>query len=281
MNCFSCRTKTTMDRCPKPCLDGFLFCLRHSKQKDPRNWIQVNGYLSKVIKIQAWWKGSSIRHWIKLAGPGALNRSVCHNDEELFTFDGKKSVTPLKYFSFVENQKVWWFDIRTIWEQSLLKNIPSNPYTREPLSIEIRQRLRRLSYLNLKRKFCMHHDEERKFTKEEVLDRTWLQINQIIEEAGFYEVDPTLFKSMNRPQLYIFVGMLFQDLKAWCAEHLSPHSRRYKYLVWGRITLNQFNSAIDQQQYSFLVSRYLLAMLSDCLDNYQICFMIMSAFYRL
>jgi hypothetical protein len=226
-------------------------------------------------------RGVSVRNRLRFAGPGVLNRSSCHNEEELFTFDDKHSVHPLRYFSFVEADKVWWFDIRTIWEQSLLNKNPTNPYTREPLSIETRKRLRRLVYLNIRQKVSMQHDTERKFTQDEMASRNWLQVSQIIEENGFYEIDPLIFTSMNKPQLYIFLSIAFQDLKAWAGEHLNRYSRRYKYLVWGKITLNQYLTTPETGYYSLLVSRYLLAILNDCLDHYPINFIIMSAFYRL
>ena len=255
--CFSFKNKTSSERCSSKSLNGLLFCKRHSKYIFPRNWFMEEKRLSNIIKIQKVWRGYYIRYWLKLAGPGVLNRKVCSNDEELYTLDDRNSVDPLWYFSFKEDNNVWWFDIRTIWESTLLKNIPENPFNRKKLTIETRTRLRKLAHLHSRRLHFLHHDKNIVFTEEERNIRNWIQVSQILDENGFYEISPMLLNS-------------------------SKESRRNKYIMWiSCATIQIYKNVFNEKYVSFLVARLLLTILNDCQQNYPICFMIMTSFYRL
>jgi hypothetical protein len=83
-----------------------ILCGKHAKVKNLRLWKDVNNLDDKAVIIQKVWRGHSVRDWLRIAGPGVLNRSVCHNDEELVTMDEKKSVNPFDYFAFEEGGKV-------------------------------------------------------------------------------------------------------------------------------------------------------------------------------
>jgi hypothetical protein len=281
VSCYSFQKKLGSERCSLKPLYGSLYCKRHSSQINPRNWFYENNRIEKIIKIQKVWRGFFIRYWLKLAGPGVLNRKICSNDEELFTLDNRNSVNPLWYFSFKENNNIWWFDIRSIWESTLVKNIPLNPYNRIPLSIETRIRLRKLAYLHLRKSHNLHHDDTIDFTIQQKSLRYWRQIIQILEENGFYELDPLLFNSMNPTQYFIFLSMLYDDMKVWYNEHGSHESRRNRYIVWTNVVSSQIYNIIDNSYVSLIVSKLLLSILNDCLQNYPMCFMIMSSFYRL
>jgi hypothetical protein len=281
VSCYSFQKKLGSERCSLKPLYGSLYCKRHSRQINPRNWFNENNHVEKIIKIQKVWRGYYIRYWLKLAGPGVLNRKICSNDEELFTLDNRNSVNPLWYFSFKENNNIWWFDIRSIWESTLVKNIPLNPYNRIPLSIETRIRLRKLAYLHSRKLHNLHHDDTINFTTQQKSLRYWRQVIQILEENGFYELDPLLFNSMNSTQYFIFLSMLYDDMKVWYNEHGTNESRRNRYMIWTNVVSSQIYNIIDNSYVSLIVSKLLLTILNDCLQNYPMCFMIMSSFYRL
>ena len=281
MSCVSCKNQSSFDRCTNRPLKGLIFCGKHVKVKSPRIWKDVNNLDVKAVHIQKVWRGYSLRKWLVLAGPGVLKRSVCHNDEELVTLEDKQSVNPLDYFAFEENEKVYWFDIRSLSENCMTKVDPTNPYTREPISIETRRRLRALCVKRDRNKLENMHNARGSRTVDEIIHTTWINICQIIIENGFFEMSPLYFVSLNRPQLFIFISILRQDLIAWAAEHTNPKSRRYRYVFWMKRLIDEYSKGMDLPRVSYLTGRVLTAILNDVPNNYPICFIIMSALHRL
>jgi hypothetical protein len=218
---------------------------------------------------------------MKLAGPGVLDRRICHNEEELVTMDDKKSVNPLNYFAFIENDKVYWFDVKSISENGISTLNPTNPYTREPLSVETRQRLRKLCIKRHQRKLENIHDLMTQRSVTDIIDNTWIYVCQVIEESGFFGISHLYFTSLNRTQLFIFNSILRQDLLAWAAEHTSKISRRYRYVFWMKRLLDEHQADVSNLRLTYLTGRVLVTILNDCYDNYTICFMIMGALHRL
>lgn len=279
--CEACVSRRNNNRCCNKPLIGLIYCGIHARAKLKRNWLEVNDVNKKVILIQKVWRGYSLRNWIKLAGPGVMSRDICHNDEELVTLDDKKTVSPLDYFSFEESGKVYWFDIRTILQNSIDKIRPENPYTREPLSIETRQRLRKLAIMRDRRKIKNIHTENNQRTADKIIEVTWTSVSQIIEENGFPEMNPMHFMALNRPQLFIFITMIHQDIVAWAAEHTTEQSRRRSYLPWTRGLAKQYMEGLPFMHLSYVTARTILTMLNDYPDPYTLCFIIMSALHRL
>ena len=280
MKCGSCKNKTSDERCPSKPLRGLIFCGKHARMKSPRIWKDVNQLDHKIIPIQKLWRGYILRKWIGLAGPGVLNRSICHNDEELVTMDDKKSVSPLDYFAFTENDKVYWFDVRSIVGACIFSVTPTNPYTRQDLSIDTRQRLRRLCIMRQRRKILNEHTEPKRNIGE-VLKASWTYICQIIIENGFFDMSPLYFMSLNKTQLYIFITMIRNDMVALAAEHTSPESRRHKYVYWLKRLQDQHDSNVSVIELSYFTSKILSTILNDLMEPYPMCFIIMSAMHRL
>jgi len=281
ITCISCKSKVSDERCTNRPLKGLILCGKHVKVKNPRLWKDVNKLDCKAVIIQKVWRGHAIRSWIQLAGPGVLNRSICHNDEELVTLDEKKSVHPFDYFAFEENGKVYWFDVRSLAENSMLKLEPINPYTREALTNDTRKRLRQICIRRHRKKLENIHSTGTKQTVDDIVSSTWIYICQIITENGFYDMSHLYFTSLNRTQLYIFTTMLRQDMIAWAAEHTSTESRRHRYVFWLKRLLDHYSSRVDALRLSFITARVLVTILNDCSEEYPICFMIMSALHRL
>ena len=142
--CLACKNKTSTDRCNLTSIKGLAFCGIHARSKVPRIWSVVNDIDKHVTLISKVWRGYRIRRLLKLAGIGVLKRSLCHNDEELVLLEDRNSVSPLDYFSFQEGDKVWWFDIRSMIGCLNATFVPTNPYTRQPLTVDTRYRLRML-----------------------------------------------------------------------------------------------------------------------------------------
>jgi hypothetical protein len=187
--CSSCKNKTSNDRCSAPALKGLLFCGKHAKAKHPRVWSIVNNVDTHAVFIQKIWKGYIIRKKISIAGPGAMKRSLCHNDEDIVTFEEKTKISPLDYFSFEESGKIWWFDIRSMLQYSLNNLIVTNPYTRQPLPSEAKERLRSIYLYRLHTNQPNAHSENNtKLTIQEYVSQNWIQLCKILELNAFIEV---------------------------------------------------------------------------------------------
>jgi hypothetical protein len=280
-SCASCKNITTNERCPNKPLKGIILCGKHVRAKKLRLWKDVNNLDSKAVKIQKLWRGYLIRSWLTFSGPGVLKRSLCHNEDELVTMDEKTKLNPLDYIAFEENSKVFWFDIRSLVEICRRSLRPTNPYTREPLSHDTRQRLRKLCVRRFNRKLSNCHSIRTDVTLEEKLKCQWMYVCQIMEESGFSDMSPMYFTTLSRLQLFIFISFIHKDLLSWACEHENRGSRRYEYLNIFKKLIKAYNPNINSQRLSFLTGRAITSILNDCSDNYSICFMIMSSLYRL
>lgn len=281
--CISCKNKNSKDRCESNSLPGLLLCGRHAKSRKPRLWTVVNDVAKNVILISKVWRGYHVRNLIKLAGPGAIKRSLCNNTEELVSMEPMISIPIFDYFGFEENNKIYGFDIKSIIECCQRDLIPINPYTRQPLSIDARKRLRQLIGYRTRHKLDKSYENIANTTLENIISNKWLQICQICEENGFFNIPHDLFVGLNASQLYILLSMISNDMKtwAWSAKHKTIHSKRFLYTFWIKNVLRKFPEIESSAKYSFYVSSTLLSILYDSVDAYSICFIIMSALYRL
>ena len=282
-SCASCKNKNSTDRCPNNALNGIIFCGKHSRTKNPRVWSVINKVDSKVTLITKIWKGYITRKLLNLAGPGVFKRSICNNEEEISSLEPLKSVYPLDYFGFEEKDKIYGFDMRTLFDNFHRNFVIINPYTRQPLSVDVRKRLRQLYGYRLRHKLPRFFEHNTLTTANTVIINTWNQVCQIIEENGFVGTDlrPNIFLTMNKSQLYVFINLVLNDMKAWAAEHKSPHSSRFKYTFLVQNTKNKFHTTPTVEEYSFYVGTTLLSVLYSSVEAYVICFIIMAALYRL
>jgi len=277
--CASCKNKTSNDRCSSNALPGISLCGRHAKMKSPRLWNVVNNIDKNVTLISKFWKGYFTRKILKLAGPGVLNRSLCNNTDEIVSLEPVTTIDVFNYFSFKENDKIYCFDIRTILDIVNTSLNPINPYTRQAIVIDDRRRLRELHAYRIRNNLEITHNLTK--TVQSAIINRWTQICQIVEENGFFNVNRDLFTDLNKTQLYILLTMINNDLKTWAAEHKPPHSKRFLYVFWTNNLLKKFSQLISPRDYSFFVSSILLSILYDTSEPYNVCFIIMSALYRL
>lgn len=281
VKCLSCKNKQSKERCPNAALQGIKFCGIHSKIKSPRLWVDVNDIRSKVTLISKIWKGYCVRKCIRLAGDGVLKRGLCNNNEEIMSFEPILKVDPLEYFGFEEKGKVYGFHICSILDILNRNHTPKNPYTREPLDMQTRKRLREIYGYRIRNKLPTFHEDSKLVGADNILASRWLQISQIIEENGFYNMNPNIFLGLNKSQLYIFLNMILNDTKTWAAEHSGKNSKRFLFAFWLRNILNKHSTSQSVQEYSFYVSTILLTVLYNSTEAYNVSFIIMSALHRL
>lgn len=277
--CMSCKNKQSDDRCTNPSLKGLIYCGVHSRAKNPRNWSKINGVESKTIKIQKTWKGHFTRKRLFLAGPGVLSRSMCNNSDEIISLEPISIVHPFDYFGFNESGKIYGFDIRTIVDA--LHRTGQNPFTRQPISIEIRRRIREIYGYRLRNRLENYYEHNIFKTPDTLLQNRWVQVCQIIEENGFFDTTPNTFINLNKSQLFVLLSMVYVDVETWALEHNPKLSKRFQYLLLLKNAIKKFNHIATTRFHSFNVASVLSILLYDCIDCYNICFIIMSALYRL
>jgi len=87
---------------------------------------------NRLIKVQAVIRRYLINKQIKLRGIGYLNRKLCNNEEDFYTYELTEDINPIYFFSYKdENRKYWCFDIRSL--KKLIDMNYGNPYTIEPI----------------------------------------------------------------------------------------------------------------------------------------------------
>jgi hypothetical protein len=277
MLCTSCKNKTSTERCSARALRNLQFCGRHAKSKNVRLWKDVNSVEPGVIRIQKIWRGWLVRHLLKLAGPGVLKRSMRHNEEDVVT--SEENVHPFDYFSFYEDDKVFWFDIRSIFQLSLSKLLPINPYTRQRLTLETRKRMKECIYYREVRKLPLFHDPLYTSDPEKVFEMTWMIISQTIEESLYVDINPLFFTGLNKTQLWEFTALLRDKLLFWAKEHSGIHSRRNIYYIWINNCWRRqtFDILASSKEVCYYLGKCILRILKNCRNPTDMCLKILSA----
>jgi len=282
VSCFCCKSKLSLLRCPNPPLNGSLYCGLHVRVKNPRLWAVANKLEEKLELIVKIWRGYIVRKRIRLAGPGVLNRSKCINDEDVGTLDEKEKVHPFDYFGYEEDGKLYWGDVKSM--ISILNSaiIPLNPYTRHEISNEARKRLREIYRYRIRNKLQVEYDTVNLDMLDAIRSRRWLQISQIIYEHDLGHINPIHFEALSRNDLGQFITCILEEIHPWALAHGSnPHSKRYKYYTLLRYGIDRFYEITTTIQYSYIISTVIMHMLMDSNENFDISFMILTAFYKL
>ena len=99
--------------------------------------------INSIYKIQ-----SNTRRWllnknIKLRGLPYVNRKLCNNDEDFYTYEPVQDIEDLYFFSYKDHQNNHWgFDVRSL--KKLLEMNYGNPYTTEAIPEECKVKVNQL-----------------------------------------------------------------------------------------------------------------------------------------
>jgi hypothetical protein len=274
--CLSCKNKTSNERCKSKSINGLTMCGHHIKSKTPRLWHIVNNLDAKATLLSRMWRGHSVRIRLKHAGPGVLKRSICHNEEELVSAEPKSSQHPFEYFAFEEGGKVWWFDVKSILSCLSSSLTPTNPYTRQPLSIETRRRLRTVYVYRMRHNLPVLFSVPKR-TFYEIIDLYWLRTCQVLHENGFEDVNPSLFSRFTKSEYQVFLSYIVRDMIAIANDH-PPCLLRYVTLLR---RMRDRISTVDYEHVQMCVASNITAILHDLANPYHFCFIVMSALHRL
>jgi hypothetical protein len=261
--CAAVKKKGSTLQCTANAIFGHTFCGNHARAKHVALWKDEREKDSRVIKCQAIARGWIVRHYLSLAGPGVLCRKGLANDEELVSCDPASKQDPFNYFAFIENDKTWWFSFGTIWTWSLKSVEPSNPYTRIPLTTEVRKRLREFWA------FRLHHGvpipDEPEDPSERVRSR-WVMLCQTFTDYGFTDVSLTQMMNLSKPSHIAMWKFLRED---------SPVS-----VSWARHMLK--SEIVNTHSLTYIINsvRFLMRVVTMEKDPYVTIFNVMSAIYR-
>lgn len=258
---------------------GLLVCGKHARTKKPNLWVAETKLEDTARKLQALWRGYIVRHQLSLAGPGVLKRSLCHNEEDIITGTEKTHQHPFEYFAFEEGGKVWWFDIQSLLRWSVEHVDIQNPYTKQPLDMSVRLRLRELYHFRIRHGMpCISHESP---TPERITGIRAVRFIQQMHEQGFPEIRLDDILSLSGGEIWMFMNFALTDMQVLASEHKSQVSRRKKYVYWIREALRYHISRFGyfrEIQRKFLGT--LLAILTDTADPFPYCFIFASALYR-
>ena len=267
--CQSVKKKKSADQCPHKALAEHTLCAIHARAKKIVLWSPT--MVADPTRIQSFIRGWLVRRLIRLAGPGALRRVNLSNEEELVSCDAKNEVSPLEYFAFEENGKIWWFRFDTLWRWCIKTLEPTNPYTRCVLSTDIRRRLREMWALRLRRQMEVPDDPE---SMDERRVQRWTILCQIFIDNGFTDVTPGHFLRFPKSALIASFRMIKDDV----SEMNNATGRRVTGLC--DYMLSSQHLALAQSVYVLTALRILIRMLILQKEPYGMVFCVMSAFFR-
>lgn len=276
--CLACKRKDSIERCTNKSLANFMYCGRHVKIVNVKPWIHsMPVLLSKIVRIQAIWRGRMVRKPLKLAGKGVLKRSICVNDEEMITMDSKEKLHPYDYFSLEEDGTVWFFDQKTMIQWAQKELTVRNPYTRKQLSNEDTARIRNLYVWRRRNKMEVFHEKPEELSIVEKRHKRWMRIVQILREAALGEIHHENFIALNYPQLATLVNSIVEDMRWWI--HEKP-GRNTKYLRWMLNIRNLMHSYRHNIDLSSDIACVILTILHDSPKIHDFAFQVYTGYLR-
>lgn len=234
-------------------------------------WTEANK--EKIVaaqKLQAVIRGWLVRHRIALAGPGVLRRTGLANDEDLETCEESSRQDPMNYVAFTENGKTWWFDFATLWKWMRLSVEPTNPYTKVPLSVETRTRLRKLWAYRRRHHETVPGDPG---GYEDRVRVRWTLICQVFADNGLGQMNPEQFLRLSKSDYIFIFRILRDDLQASL-----PTQSRHALSMIHRCLITSWT--LPYAQFTLQCSYALMSMLLHTRREYDHAFYVLSALYR-
>jgi hypothetical protein len=272
--CVSVRRAGSTDQCLSRALVNHTLCGRHAKCKRAVLWSEIHTSRGTgLMRCQALVRGWLVRRHIARGGPGVLSRNALVNDEDPVTLDNKKEVHPFSYFGVEENGKVFWFTFDTIYRWCLRSPAPVNPFTKVPLSKDVRVRVRECWSYRQRRGLPLP-PESTQFD-DRVLGR-WTILCQLFEDYGFGSMDPGSFLTFTKSQYRALFLLVRDDLSIVLSVANPSREPLLRYCSRGI----HVASTLPVRQYILQSVYTLLIMLTRQRDSYPIAFVVLSALSR-
>lgn len=264
----------SVDQCPARALLGHTLCGRHAKCRRIVIWADANAsHGARLVRCQAFIRGWLLRKRLALSGPGVLSRNDVLNEDDPVTLESKQVIHPFEYFGFKEGSKVFWFEFDTLYTWCLRSPTPTNPFTKVPLSVDVRKRLR--DGWSYRQRHGIQIPTESAVYEERVLGR-WTLLCQLFEDCGFGHVEPQMFLRLTKSQYRMIFLLVRDDIST--VLHAKNPSRERLLLYCTRGV--QRSSDLSVRQYVLQSVYTLLTMLARQKDPYTLAFVVLSALYR-
>jgi hypothetical protein len=272
MLCSSVRKKGAIERCNAKALPGYMLCGRHSKCKHVIFWVNpYSKHVKHIIHIQSIIRGWLLRKRLALSGPGVLCRKHLANVEDVETCTEYNREHPFSYFSFLENDKIYWFNFNTLWKWSMMKVEPKNPYTNMLLTQDTLKRLRAIWTYNYRHDLTRMPVESKMFG-ERVRGR-WNIISQIFNANGFGLIAMDHWLHFTKRDYIAIFRMIKRDLSLLNVKQDADHCMEI-------VRLCLYEVHRPGLSYILMSLNALMEMLNTVRDQYSLSFLILSAMYR-
>ena len=182
-----------------------------SNKKQNLTNIYKHLYLSFItIKIQNMYRKYIYNKFIKLHGPAYYKRELCVNDTDFYTLDPIKNINNIHFISFKDkNDFIYGCDVKSLYTLISKDSNTTNPYTREPLSNDIKENL--MQYIKvcrfLKIPLILKDDTEVMTLKKRLQLKT-INIFQKIDALGNY-TNPDWFNNLSHFKMVVYVRELY------------------------------------------------------------------------
>ena len=139
--------------------------------------------ITKITKIQKLYREKKLKKKLEIYGIGILDRSICNNRDDFYTFEPVCEMDEKYFFSYKDlDNFVYFFDIRSF--KKLLDVNAENPYTRQKIpEYAIQNFNKRIEYI-IKNKVFIEDFEPDNFSAKQKLKNRVLEVFQKIDELG-------------------------------------------------------------------------------------------------
>lgn len=152
-----------------------------------------------VSKVQTYYIQKKNKKNISLRGEGYLNRELCNNECDFYTFETYDEIDKDYFFSYKDNKNfIWFFDIRSL--DKLIQMNQPNPYNRAKIPDDIIEKANYLITLLKKEKKYLTIDKNIILTKKSQIKQKTIDIFSQMEQFGF-SCNINWFLNLNRRNL--------------------------------------------------------------------------------
>lgn len=153
----------------------------------------------KIILIQKNFLSKKISKQIKLRGEAFINKELCNNDTDFFSYETIQEIDEKYFFSYKDSKDFhWFFDIRSF--DKLLEMNQGNPYNREDFPLEVVVKAKKIiDTLKLSNEFEKVDKTIKRDRRQNIKQKT-VDLFAQIENFG-YECQIEWFLSLNSHKL--------------------------------------------------------------------------------
>jgi hypothetical protein len=167
----------------------------------------LSGNIDSVHKLQASVRLWYIKHTMDLRGTAFINRSICKNDEDFYTYEPIQDIENKYFFSYKDNQDNYWgFDIRSL--NKLINMNYGNPYTTETFTTVTKSKVNDLIMYLEKHNVIVHIDNTVVADRKTMVKQKFVDIFSQMEYVG-YSCDVSWILDLNNSKLKV----LYRELE--------------------------------------------------------------------